>query len=142
MGEPIEKYLWLKALKRVAAAADHQVKFTQQPLTRHGSSPVSFVVPFWPTVNAQVQVIEVADASLRLGNSELAIDPQKRPTSPAGLLPVDIENDLHTDLVIVDQGGLVLLRNKAGQGFEDVTAARFGRVDNRWQLSRRLHCRF
>ncbi len=111
----VEEYLWLKTLERVAASADRQLKFTQQPLTRRASSPVKFVVPFWPTVSAQVEVIEVADSSLRLLDTEVAFDAKKSPTSSSGLLAVDFDNDLHTDLVIADQGGLLLLRNKTGK---------------------------
>ncbi len=123
VGEAVEEYLWLKTLERVAASADRQLKFTQQPLTRRASSPVKFVVPFWPTVSAQVEVIEVSDSSLRLLDTEVAFDAKKSPTSSSGLLAVDIDNDLHTDLVIADQGGLLLLRNKIGKGFEDDTTA-------------------
>jgi tetratricopeptide (TPR) repeat protein len=68
-----------------------------------------------------------ADEVRRVGQEDVTFPfpsgPKKVAPTAAGVLFVDLDNDLHTDLVLAGAGGLKLWKRQKGGGWKDVTEA-------------------
>lgn len=126
VSEPFEQFLVLPWVDSVSASADTSLSYGLAPLGDAMTGTWSSMLVTVLNADGDIGVFVADGTEVRqLGESETGIpfpggDLEIKSTS-AGILPLDWNYDFKTDLVLTGAGGLRLLQQGEGGGFNDVT---------------------
>jgi Tetratricopeptide repeat/FG-GAP-like repeat/ASPIC and UnbV len=120
---PFTHFLRLESPEFKSAAPDTEIKFTAQPLKV--TTNVAWIGAIWLTSEGSPVIATLTPGEVRLSSGVNLSFPSKADTPPPShpILPVDLNSDFKTDLVLVGGGGVRLFRQENPTAFVDVTAA-------------------
>ncbi len=119
-GRPLREFVRLSPMRNAPAPPDTDLTFTPEPLAGVPAGRWDLAVPVWLGVD-RPPVVFVANAQeVRPLGSGAAL--ASLPLAPDGLVPLDWNNDLRMDLLVVGPGGLRFYEQGPNGTFADVTA--------------------
>lgn len=122
---PFTHFLKLESPTFVAAPADKALSFRQQPMTNIDGDKWDWMggVSLGSEGAPTVIVANGKEARSAAGASfQFPGGPAGNAPLPEGILPIDLNYDFKTDLVLAGGGGLRLMRQDGPKAFSDVTA--------------------
>jgi tetratricopeptide (TPR) repeat protein len=119
-GNPLRTFLKLPPPHHTPAPPDTQLSFTAEPVADAPPGRWDVVVPVWLTGSGNPVVFLANGRELRRAGSPAVLP--SIPLAPDGLVPIDWNNDYHTDLLLVGPGGLLFYQQGPDGNFTDVTA--------------------
>ncbi len=120
-GNPVRSFVKLAQPRNSPAPPDTELTFTPEPLAGAPAGKWDVAVPVWLTGDGPPSVFVANAKELRRVGGDSALP--SLPVTPDGLIPIDWNNDLRTDLLIAGSGGLRFYRKTWLGVFRDVTAA-------------------
>ncbi len=120
-GTPIRRFFRLAPPQNTPAPPDMEMTFTSGLLTDVPAGRWDVAVPVWLTGKGNPIVFVANGKELRRVGSPVALP--SLPLAPAGLVPIDWNNDFRMDLLIAGPAGLLFYQQGADGAFADVTAS-------------------
>src|SRR5262249_50395957 len=131
IGEPLRQFLRLAAPSPTPAPPDESIAFTPEPLGNDATRRAGalFVLP--DSKEGPPALLEADGRELRKADGSGLVapfpgGPSAIASSYHGVAVADWNSDYRPDLVLAGAGGIRILRQAEGGGFEDVTAASKG----------------
>jgi Tfp pilus assembly protein PilF len=116
IGEPLTRFVRMPNPQPQPAAADTGLTFQVEPT---GDGPVGAALALWPNGDAVPQVVS-AGATLTVGGIPTGVFPGQ--SGLYGVVPLDVDYDYRTDLLLAGSGGVRLLHQIETGGFTDVSS--------------------
>ena len=128
IGEPLDRFVVLPAVRAAAAAPDEALAYTDTPIDIVGDFPASGLLALQPADAESPTVLAASAGEVRSADVASAPIPfpagaSGAPPSDSSLLALDWNHDFRTDLVLAGRGGLRVFAQEPDGRFTDATEA-------------------